>query len=839
MNEHLDSLTPALDRFERYYTEKIWDWIPPFYRDEDGLADNPDVLRSMVSILAQQAAIARRSTDRIWEDPFIELCDDWAISYLGDLLDTRLVHELNRRGRRVDVARTIFYRRRKGTPVVLERLTQDITGWEGTFVESFRRLARTRHGLDPELADVIPEATPGSIVTLPGGWANLKSTAQAQLVDGPFDGFAHTPDFRQLRGKLGRYNIPKLNIHLYHLSAFPVQFATAVDFGEGRFTFDPSGREIPLFRPDQRGELEACRSPQEWEFPAPIPCRLLGDARYQLSADLVSDLAIPAVLPLSSGSLSGLVGVPFRNESRLRQTIQSLIPNFSDLDVSALADFEIFFDEILAATIAPTSPKAYLVPSPAQVDPTAVSVAVGSDLDPTATDTLDIDTIAHQRIVSADLDDWGASLVDEAAGLRLLSLQKEVVIDPARGRFLFPSRSDDLVILEPVWVPIYHYGLAGDVGAGTYDRRENIAVENLDSDPPVILFSVPPGDIDDPGPIDWTLPAAVPRTGILQFNNSKTYTFTEDLTNIEQLIIQADNPERSYIRHVDSEEAEVSAAWRIEAEPKPDQPDPEVDRRTLTLEGLWIGVDSPDATPGPLPRPVVPGTIVLAGNFDQVTLRHCTLDPGGEQTEVDGEARAIPSVRVVIQGTVELLLIESCIVGPILEDFETQEAATIAHLTIRDSVVHSLDPTETPAIQTRIGKVKLERVTVFGDVLVKELHATEALIQGLVTVADNQRGCFRFSATHDQPETRLPPQFESHLFEPEIPSLFFTSQRFGDPGYGLLSDRAPISLLRGAENSSEIGVFNRLLNPIKQDDLRAKVVEFMPFGLIAQLIDET
>jgi hypothetical protein len=64
----------------------------------------------MVQILAHQAAIARRSIDRLWDDQFIELCDDWAVAYIGDLVGTRLVHELNRRGRRVDVVRTIFYR---------------------------------------------------------------------------------------------------------------------------------------------------------------------------------------------------------------------------------------------------------------------------------------------------------------------------------------------------------------------------------------------------------------------------------------------------------------------------------------------------------------------------------------------------------------------------------------------------------------------------------------------------------------------------------------------------------------------------------------------------------
>ena len=177
-------LNPAEDHFERYYTEKIWEWIPAIYRDLDGQAANPGVMRAMVVLLAQQAAIARRSIDRLWEDQFIELCDDWAISYLGDLVGTRLVNELNRRGRRVDVARTIYYRRRKGTPLVLERLTQDITGWEGTVVESFRRLGRTRHNFDPELSDQLAFDAIPSLVTPPGGWANLKSSSQK--VDNPF-----------------------------------------------------------------------------------------------------------------------------------------------------------------------------------------------------------------------------------------------------------------------------------------------------------------------------------------------------------------------------------------------------------------------------------------------------------------------------------------------------------------------------------------------------------------------------------------------------------------------------------------------------------------------------
>ena len=82
-------------------------------------------------------------------------------------------------------------------------------------------------------------------------------------------------------------------------------------------------------------------------------------------------------------------------------------------------------------------------------------------------------------------------------------------------------------------------------------------------------------------------------------------------------------------------------------------------------------------------------------------------------------------------------------------------------------------------------------------------------------------------------------QLESLLVDPAIPNRFFASRRFGDPGYAQLGKTAPQSIIRGAENRSEIGAFGGLLNPIKLDDLKTKGNEFVPFGLIAQYINET
>jgi hypothetical protein len=156
----------ARDFYERHYAEKIWDRVPEMYRDADGrpstLGDpgGRNQLRALVEVLAGQAAVLRRSTDRLWDDMFIDLCDDWAVPYLGDLVGTRMVSALDTRARRVDVASTVHYRRRAGTLRLLEQLVGDIAGWEGVVVENFRRLGRTWHSLDQA-----PSLTAGKVAS--------------------------------------------------------------------------------------------------------------------------------------------------------------------------------------------------------------------------------------------------------------------------------------------------------------------------------------------------------------------------------------------------------------------------------------------------------------------------------------------------------------------------------------------------------------------------------------------------------------------------------------------------------------------------------------------------
>ena len=62
----------ADDQFERFYAEKLWELVPSIDRHEDGLAESPGTLRAVIELVAEQAALLRRSHDRLWEDAFIQ-----------------------------------------------------------------------------------------------------------------------------------------------------------------------------------------------------------------------------------------------------------------------------------------------------------------------------------------------------------------------------------------------------------------------------------------------------------------------------------------------------------------------------------------------------------------------------------------------------------------------------------------------------------------------------------------------------------------------------------------------------------------------------------------------
>lgn len=67
----------------------------------------------------------------------------------------------------------------------------------------------------------------------------------------------------------------------------------------------------------------------------------------------------------------------------------------------------------------------------------------------------------------------------------------------------------------------------------------------------------------------------------------------------------------------------------------------------------------------------------------------------------------------------------------------------------------------------------------------------------------------------------------------------FTSLRYGDPGYGQLSQRCAVEIRTGADNESEMGAFNELMQPQRETDLRVRLDEYLRFGLEAGIFYAT
>lgn len=275
------------DHYGAYYADKLWSLLPAVYRAADTDSFNKNgPLREMVNRIGAQAAVLRRSIDRLWEDQSIETCDDWVVSYIADLLATNLVASLDARGQRLDVAKTIYYRRRKGTVAILEEIAADITGWDARVIEFFRRMGRTRHNLDPQIG--LPSATnaPDDALALQmaeglvgalthtniGGLADLRNVYGASKAQSAFDEYFHTADFRRGQGQVGWHNIPRLGVFLWRLESFGVDQTTPVPIQNcpDYYVFDPTGREIPLFAASSRAYGDAWVSPSEWQLPTSI-----------------------------------------------------------------------------------------------------------------------------------------------------------------------------------------------------------------------------------------------------------------------------------------------------------------------------------------------------------------------------------------------------------------------------------------------------------------------------------------------------------------------------------------------------------------------------------------
>ncbi|HWO02694.1 MAG TPA: hypothetical protein VNS63_25865, partial [Blastocatellia bacterium] len=232
-------------------TDHLYNLLPPIYRLRD--ADQGYPLQALLRVIQEQVDIVEKDIGQLYENWFIETCDDWVVPYIGDLIGWEQVHEAgepgdaaSRRGLdrnrilipRRELANTIRSRRRKGSLALLELLAYDVSGWQARAVEFFKLLGWTQN------------------INLPhsrrGGTLDVRRGARLELIDGPFDELPHTVDVRRINSQrsAGRYNITGVGVFVCRLKSYPVtrtRAHCAEDVGPDCFTFSVLGNDTPLF----------------------------------------------------------------------------------------------------------------------------------------------------------------------------------------------------------------------------------------------------------------------------------------------------------------------------------------------------------------------------------------------------------------------------------------------------------------------------------------------------------------------------------------------------------------------------------------------------------------
>jgi hypothetical protein len=239
--------------------EKVYGLLPSYTRTRD--AEQGEPLKALLSVIAEQIAVLEDDLEQLYDDQFIETCQEWVVPYIGDLVGARglFVFKNAKFSQRALVADTVAERRRKGTSASLDRLARDVTQWDANVVEYFLLLATTQY---------MKHIRPGNLIM-----PNLRRSGDLERIGTPFDTTARTFEARRIESNGGKYNIPNIGIFLWRILAYRLVDVPPFAVGIRRFQFDPLGKEMPLY---------SRREDHPNNVPEPITRRVLSDdlARY-------------------------------------------------------------------------------------------------------------------------------------------------------------------------------------------------------------------------------------------------------------------------------------------------------------------------------------------------------------------------------------------------------------------------------------------------------------------------------------------------------------------------------------------------------------------------------
>ena len=408
----------------------------------------------------------------------------------------------------------------------------------------------------------------------------------------------------------------------------------------------------------------------------------------------------------------------------------------------------------------------------------------------------------------------------------------ELGIDPERGRFAFAAGDPAIALGE----------LTVDYAEAFNDRRQgrSLSIRLLDPTRPATRFVSRSGDADlaaafnlNNAPVHTTVAAAVAAAvegDIIEILDSATYATTAPIplakAAIRNLTIRAADGQRPCLTSYRSSQTPAAACFDVS-----------VAMAGFELNGLLISG----------------GPLRITSKVAALRLAASTFDPrtGISLAAFDGDlndrssyllCRCVAGALLVGPGVAQLTIADSLI--------SQSGGISIAGLAKVGSPPVLPSPPSSPPGGIAVPEapaVQLERVTVLGRIHCGILNASESILNDLAIAEDQQSGCIRFSRF--EPGSILPRRFRCIPSEEQLAAgcsdsgscsrPVFNSRRFGRPDYGQLATACPPEILSASEQQSEIGAFAGALNPVRLNNLRIKLEEFMPVGLNPVIIAET
>ena len=196
-----------------------------------------------------------------------------------------------------------------------------------------------------------------------------------------------------------------------------------------------------------------------------------------------------------------------------------------------------------------------------------------------------------------------------------------------------------------------------------------------------------------------------------------------------------------------------------------------------------------------------------AEGLGRLELRHCTLVPGAGAASL-----VVASPSTVVE-------IADSIVGGVGADRDARMRVTRSIVDATDEAASAYaDPAGDYG-----APLSIEASTVIGTVKTDLLElASNSIFLGTAVARRRQEGCVRFS-----------------YVTPGSVRPILTSSRYGEPGYCQISDRTSCEIGRGADDESELGAFHDLRLPLREAHLRARLDEYLRFGLEAGVFHAT